>query len=138
MSRRSVEVVHKTVKAAFKLAVDRGQVVRNPAALVSVGVKRRVTDRPHWTPEQVGTFLAFAATRKDIPNGLVEVMADTGAEPAKSPESDGPISTSKPERSPSLTRSSLTLTTRRRCRSVRPSVRARSPPSACIRRPWPP
>jgi integrase len=79
MSRRSVEVVHKTVKAAFKLAVDRGQLVRNPAALVSVGVKRRVTDRPHWTPEQVGTFLAFAATRKDIPFGLVEVLADTGA-----------------------------------------------------------
>lgn len=35
MSARSVEVVHKTVKAAFQLAVDKGQLVRNPAALAA-------------------------------------------------------------------------------------------------------
>jgi integrase len=79
MSRRSIEVVHKTAKAAFQLAVDRGQLIRNPAALIGVGTVRNEVERPYWTPQQVGTFLAFAATRKDIPIGLVEFMADTGA-----------------------------------------------------------
>ncbi len=79
MSRRSVEVVHKTTKAAFKLAVDRGQLVRNPAALISVGADRERSERPHWTPEQVGHFLEFMADRSDLPTALVDVMADTGA-----------------------------------------------------------
>jgi len=79
MSRRSVEIVHKTTKAAFKLAVDRGHLVRNPAALISVGAGKERAERPHWTPDQVGRFLDFVADRDDLPTGLVEVMADTGA-----------------------------------------------------------
>jgi integrase len=77
MSARSVEVVHKTVKAAFQLAVDKGQVVRNPAALATPPA---VVDQRHtwWTPEQVGRFLAFAAEHSDLPAGLVDVLADTG------------------------------------------------------------
>jgi len=33
----------------------------------------------HWTPDQVGKFLTFVATRGELPAGLVEVLADTGA-----------------------------------------------------------
>jgi integrase len=79
MSRRSVEIVHKTAKAAFQLAVDRGQLVRNPAALISVATERQKAERPYWTPEQVGAFLTFTAGHKDIPLGLIDVLADTGA-----------------------------------------------------------
>jgi len=46
MSARSVEVVHKTVKAAFQLAVDKGQLVRNPAALATPPGGRRATPVP--------------------------------------------------------------------------------------------
>jgi integrase len=79
MSRRSVEVVHKSAKAAFQLAVDRGQLVRNPAALISVATERQRAERPYWTPEQVGAFLTFTAGHKDVPAGLIDVLADTGA-----------------------------------------------------------
>jgi integrase len=77
MSARSVEVVHKTVKAAFQLAVDKGQLVRNPAALATPPA---VVEQRHtwWTPEQVGRFLAYAAEHSDLPAGLVDVLADTG------------------------------------------------------------
>jgi integrase len=77
MSARSVEVIHKTVKAAFQLAVDKGQLVRNPAALATPPA---VVEQRHtwWTPEQVGRFLAFAAGHSDLPVGLVDVLADTG------------------------------------------------------------
>jgi integrase len=79
MSRRSVEVVHKTVKAAYRLAVDKGQLVRNPAALVEVGGTTDRGSRPFWTPEQVGTFLDYVARCDDLPVGLVATMIDTGA-----------------------------------------------------------
>lgn len=79
MSRRSVQVVHKTLKAAFQLAVDKGQLQRNPARLVSVSGDRERGERPHWAAEQVGRFLDFMADRDDLPTGMVEMMADTGA-----------------------------------------------------------
>jgi integrase len=77
LSARSVEVVHKTVKAAFQFAVDKGQLVRNPAALATPPA---VVEQRHtwWTPEQVGRFLTFVTARSDLPVGLVEVLADTG------------------------------------------------------------
>jgi integrase len=77
MSARSVEVVHKTVKAAFQLAVDKGQLLRNPAALATPPA---VVDQRHtwWTPQQVGRFLTFAAEHGELPAGLVDVLADTG------------------------------------------------------------
>jgi integrase len=79
MSTRSVQVIHKTVKAAFQWAVDDDQLARNPARRVSIGSDRDRPDRPHWSATEVGTFLAFMADRRDLPAGLVEVMADTGA-----------------------------------------------------------
>ncbi len=79
MARRSVQIIHKTVKAAFQLSVDKGQLIRNPARLVSVAGDDDRDDRPHWTASEVGRFLDFMATRTDLPKGLVEVMADTGA-----------------------------------------------------------
>jgi integrase len=77
MSARSVEAVHKTIKAAYALAVEQGLLVRNPAALATppAVVDQR---RAWWAPEQVGAFLSFVAGRDDVPAGLVEVMADTG------------------------------------------------------------
>jgi integrase len=77
MSARSVEVVHMTVKAAFQLAVDKGQLVRNPAALATPPA---VVEQHHtwWTPEQVGRFLAYVSEHSDLPAGLVDVLADTG------------------------------------------------------------
>ncbi len=79
MSRRSVQVVHKAVKAAFQLAVDKGQLPRNPARLVSVAGDRERGERPHWTAGQVGQFLEYVTGVDDLPTGMVEVMADTGA-----------------------------------------------------------
>jgi integrase len=79
LSRRSVQVVHKTVKAAFQLAVDKGQLVQNPARLVAVAGDKERAERPHWTAFEVGRFLDFMATCADLPAGMVEVMADTGA-----------------------------------------------------------
>lgn len=79
LSRRSVQVIHKTVRAAFQLAVDKGQLVRNPARLVTVASDRERPERPHWTAAEVGRFLDFMGTRADLPAGMVEVMADTGA-----------------------------------------------------------
>lgn len=77
MSARSVEVIHKTVKAAYQLAIDKDQLVRNPAALVTPPA---VVDQRHswWTPEQVGTFLAYVAEHGDMPAALVDVLVDTG------------------------------------------------------------
>lgn len=77
LSSRSVEIIHKTIRAAFQLAVDKGHLPRNPARLAS---------RPHaaeqqrrwWTPQQVGTFLVFCRRQSDLPSGLVEVLADAG------------------------------------------------------------
>jgi len=77
MSPRSVEAVHKTIKAAYRLAVEKGQVIRNPAALATPPA---VTDQRHtwWTPEQVGTFLRWASQRDDLPSAMVDVLIDTG------------------------------------------------------------
>jgi integrase len=79
MSARSVQVIHTTVKAALQLAVDKGQLTRNPARLISVASDDDRLERPHWTASEVGQFLDFMATRDDLPKGMVEVMADTGA-----------------------------------------------------------
>jgi len=77
MSARSVEVLHTTVKAAFQLAIDKGQLVRNPGALATAPA---VVDQRHtwWTPEQVGAFLAYLAEHGGVPVGLVDVLVDTG------------------------------------------------------------
>ena len=84
-SARSVAIVAKTVKAAYALAVDRGQVVRNPARLATP-IATTATMRPYWSPEQVGHFLAFVERRVAngrnqyrLPLALIELMADTGA-----------------------------------------------------------
>lgn len=79
MSRRSVEAIHKTIKAAYRLAVEKGQVTRNPAALATppaVGAQRHTW----WTPEQVGAFLSYLLTLEDppIPLGLVDALIDSG------------------------------------------------------------
>lgn len=78
MSRRSVQVIHKTVKAAFQLAVDKGQLTRNPARLVSVSSDEDRPERPHWSAAEVGRFLTFMVDRDDLPTGMAETMADTG------------------------------------------------------------
>lgn len=78
LSRRSVEVFHKSVKAAFQHAVDKGLLHRNPAALIELASGERKA-RPYWTPAQVGEFIAFADSQTDLPIGLVDVVADTGA-----------------------------------------------------------
>lgn len=89
MSPRSVLVLHKTIKAAFALAVDKGQLVRNPARLATPPSTGQQEARPHWNPEQVGVFLEFMATREakdaggkrervSLPAGLVEMLVDSG------------------------------------------------------------
>ena len=77
MSARSVEVVHKTVKAAYQLALDKGQLVHNPAALATPPA---VVNQRHtwWTPEQVGQFLTYVTAHSDLPAGIADVLADTG------------------------------------------------------------
>jgi integrase len=78
MSARSVEVVHKVVKAAYRLAIDRGLLIRNPAALATAPA---VTEqrRSWWTPDQVGQFMAYVAAHGDgVPVGLVDALVDTG------------------------------------------------------------
>lgn len=79
MSARSVEALHKTVKAAYTLAVNKGQLSRNPAALATPPAA--VEPRRSWyTPQQVGTFLDYVA-RLDpspLPLGLVDALVDTG------------------------------------------------------------
>jgi integrase len=77
LSPRSVEAFHSTVKMAFRLAVDRGVLVRNPAALATPPA---VTDqrRSWWTPEQVGRFLAYVNEHGKLPTGLIDVAVDLG------------------------------------------------------------
>lgn len=52
MSTRSIQAMHKTLKAAYALAVNRGQLLRNPAVL---STPPALVDqlRRWWTPEQV-------------------------------------------------------------------------------------
>jgi integrase len=77
MSPRSVEAFHKALKAAFQLAVDRGKLALNPAALATPPA---VANGPRgwWTPEQVGQFLAYVEDHPCIVAGLAEVLVDTG------------------------------------------------------------
>lgn len=79
LSPRSVEILHKTIKAAFQLAIDKGQLVRNPARLATPPA---VVDqhRTWWTPEQVGAFLTYVEGLKDspVPVGLVDALVDIG------------------------------------------------------------
>lgn len=80
MSARSAEALHKTIKAPFALAIDEGQLVRNPAALATP--PRAVEPKRSWyTPEQVGRFLDYVADlgdRSPLPLGLVDALVDTG------------------------------------------------------------
>jgi integrase len=79
LSARSVEILHKAVKAAYALELRRrGSPLRwNPgddATAPSVVEQKRVW----WSPTQVATFLAHAAASDDLPVGLVDVLVDTG------------------------------------------------------------
>jgi integrase len=79
LSARSVRHFNVVLKAAYNLAVARGLVMRNPAALVRVGSSRSLTEpRPYWTPEQVESFLAFVASQSELPIGLVETLVYSG------------------------------------------------------------
>ncbi len=77
MSPRSVEAFHKTLKAAFQLAVDKGRLDRNPAALATPPAVSEQARR-WWTPDQVGAFLAYVTEQPCITMGLGEVLVDTG------------------------------------------------------------
>jgi integrase len=77
MSTRSVEAFHKAVKAAFQLAVNRGKLARNPAALATAPTVRDQA-RPWWTPEQVGVFLAHISVKPCVTAGLGETLVDSG------------------------------------------------------------
>lgn len=80
MSARSVEAIHKTVKAAYALAINKGQLIRNPAALATP--PRAVEPRRSWyTPEQVGRFLDYVSGLGEqcpLPLGLIDALVDTG------------------------------------------------------------
>src|ERR1700683_4924161 len=77
MSARSVEGFHKSLKAAFQLAVDKGRLDRNPAALATPpAVSEQV--RHWWTPEQGGTFLAYVADHPCLTVGRGEMLVATG------------------------------------------------------------
>jgi integrase len=92
LAARTVLIVHKVAKAAFALAVDKGQLVRNPARLATPPAtdSTKVEARPHWAPDQVGDFLRFIAERRAkprkvdtperhrLPVGIIETLVDTG------------------------------------------------------------
>jgi integrase len=76
MSRRSVEAFHKATKAAFQLAVDRGKLPRNPAALATPPAVVE-QDRRWWTPQQVGQFLHYLSNEQPcVTVGLGETLVD--------------------------------------------------------------
>lgn len=78
-SPRSVQALHKTVKAAYALAVDKGQLVRNPAALATPPAT--VEPKRSWyTPVQVGAFLSFVGGLEcsPLPVAILEALVDTG------------------------------------------------------------
>jgi len=78
MSARSVEAFHKAVKAAFQLAIDKGKLTRNPAALATPPAVSGQARR-WWTPEQVGTFLEHLRTVEPcVVVGLGETLVDSG------------------------------------------------------------
>lgn len=89
MAPRSVMILHKTMKAALQLAVDKGQLVRNVARLATPPAAGDPAPRPYWTPAEVGRFIHHVSTRRNVdakgkreravlPHGLVDALADTG------------------------------------------------------------
>ena len=64
-------------EGGIRLAIDRGELVRNPAALATppAPVEQRHT---WWTQDEVGRFLTYVTEHSDLPAGLVDVLADTG------------------------------------------------------------
>ena len=83
LSPRSVEAVHKALKAAYALAIRRRQLTTNPADEIELNgsddTAKSSKPRPHWTPEQVGKFLEYVTQVDNRPTGLADVLADTGA-----------------------------------------------------------
>lgn len=80
LSARSVEAIHKTLKAAYALAVHKGQLTQNPAELATppAVVNQR---RQWWDAQQVGAFLAHLAELGEsspLPLALVDTLVDTG------------------------------------------------------------
>lgn len=81
LSPRSVQALHKLVKAAYALAIDQGKLVRNPARLATPPAVAERSERGWWTPDQVGAFLAYVddlGGEGPLPLGLVETLVDTG------------------------------------------------------------
>jgi integrase len=83
LSHRSVEAIHKSLKAAYALAIRRRQLTNNPADEIELSGSndspKSSEPRPHWTPEEVGKFLEYMARTDQRPTGLADVLADTGA-----------------------------------------------------------
>jgi integrase len=79
LSPRAVEILHKTLKAAYALELRRrGSPLRwNPAddAVPPTVVEQK---RSWWSPEQVAKFLVHAAESDELPVGLVDMLVDTG------------------------------------------------------------
>lgn len=77
LKNRSIEAFHRSVKAAFQLAVNRGLLPSNPFELAT---PPSVTDQEfrYWEPEQVGEFLAYDERTDDLPTGMVDMLADSG------------------------------------------------------------
>lgn len=67
------------MKAAYALAVDKGQLVRNPAALATPPATVEPT-RGWYSPAQVGTFLRYVAglEHSPLPVALLDALVDTG------------------------------------------------------------
>lgn len=97
MKPRAVEALHKTLKAAYALAINRRQVLANPCALVALPSSDVEPAHAWWTPEQVGEFLSFVHALEDetsgapmpgrqkgghfglpLPIGMIDVLIDTG------------------------------------------------------------
>jgi integrase len=77
LSNRSIEAFHRSIKAAFQLAVNRGLLPSNPAALATPPSASDQELR-WWTPKQVGQFIAYDHSTDELPTGMVAVLADTG------------------------------------------------------------
>ena len=136
MSVRSVQALHKTVKAAYALAVDKGQLVRNPAALATPPATVEPT-RGWYSPAQVGTFLRYVAAleHSPLPVALLDALVDTGGRRGEvlglrweDIDLDAGTAT--------ITRQLTAHPTTRRWRSGRPSGPAPSRPWGSIPGPW--
>lgn len=81
LSKRSVEVIHLTIKAAYAMELRRRDTPLrwNPAEdATPPEVIVSEQKRSWWEPDQVGQFLRYDADHEDLPTGLVDVLADTG------------------------------------------------------------